>query len=453
MKSLRSILVFSLALCGTWLAFGRLAQTETVEPKSTPPKLVVHEWGTFTSFSGSNGIKLEFRPLETSDLPEFVYTRARQSGIWFSKAWLPAIQRMETPVTYFYTPVERDVQVRVEFPQGLLTEFYPPVRKFAPQDPKDPEAAPPLKNSMLDWGTVHLIPTDLLQAHVQDPELARRIGRHVADTMVPPTGSSRHYDAARRTDSAIVQVRHTATAGSHIPPGDYFEKFLFYRGLGNFDLPLVLTAESQNQFALTNNGADEVRSLFLVTVKGEQLWFKRFDRVGPGSTLNLALPREPSKLEELIAAVERSIVAEGLYELEAHAMVDTWRQSWFGEEGTRLFYVVPARMTNELLPLHITPTPDETVRVLVGRMEIMTPSQEQHILDLVKRSLTTRKTTPENPEDASANKVLTELQSLGRLAEPALVRAQHVSTDGDLQQEAIRLIGELRAAQTKEAGG
>ncbi len=26
-------------------------------------RLVVHEWGTFTNFSGSDGVKLEYRPL------------------------------------------------------------------------------------------------------------------------------------------------------------------------------------------------------------------------------------------------------------------------------------------------------------------------------------------------------------------------------------------------------
>src|SRR6266480_1526936 len=37
--------------------------------------LVVHEWGTFTSISGVDGVALEWRPLNGStDLPGFVHT-------------------------------------------------------------------------------------------------------------------------------------------------------------------------------------------------------------------------------------------------------------------------------------------------------------------------------------------------------------------------------------------
>src|SRR2546422_8767777 len=38
-------------------------------------RLVVHEWGTFTSIAGKDGVALEWRPLNGStDLPKFVYT-------------------------------------------------------------------------------------------------------------------------------------------------------------------------------------------------------------------------------------------------------------------------------------------------------------------------------------------------------------------------------------------
>ncbi len=100
---------------------------------SPPGKLIVHEWGTFTSFSGGNGVELEFRPLVTSDLPRFIMNPYSQPGSPISfliKDRFTALQRMETPVTYFYTDVPRVVNVRVDFPQGSLTEWYPVVKKF-----------------------------------------------------------------------------------------------------------------------------------------------------------------------------------------------------------------------------------------------------------------------------------------------------------------------------------
>jgi hypothetical protein len=65
-------------------------------------------------------------------------------------------------------------------------------------------------------------------------------------------------------------------------------------------------------------------------------------------------------------------IANGLYEKEAQAMVDTWSDSWF-EEGARLLYIVPRQAVDAILPLSITPAPLDVARVLVGRMELVTP--------------------------------------------------------------------------------
>src|SRR4029077_9859924 len=102
------------------------------EPKPAQSgRLIVHEWGTFTNFSGSDGLQMDFRPLVDSDLPPFVLDRARQAQVFYpsvyAKGMYLARQRMETPVTYFYTDTPREVDVQVAFPQGLLTEFFPPV--------------------------------------------------------------------------------------------------------------------------------------------------------------------------------------------------------------------------------------------------------------------------------------------------------------------------------------
>ena len=63
------------------------------------------------------------------------------------------------------------------------------------------------------------------------------------------------------------------------------------------------------------------------------------------------------------------LMTHGLYSREAQAMIDTWRDSWFGE-GTRLFYIVPRATIDSILPLEINPNPTETVRVFVGRIEL-----------------------------------------------------------------------------------
>jgi hypothetical protein len=479
MKPLAVLAASFVLLTGVTLAVGTRPQSESnASPLScapspageAPPPLVVHEWGTFTSFSGSDGVKLEFRPLVDQDLPRFVVGNVPSAILLFIKPNIRAIQRMETPVTYFYTPVERDVSVKVEFPEGLLTEYYPPVRSVGPRresagDQKpvwdqvpvaseevfrnwnSPASAPQgesLKGGMLDWGQVHLIPTSALRARVADEELAQRLGRHIERLMLEPANGFPHYEFARETDSAIVQFRQ----GDGAAAIDHFEKFLFYRGLGNFELPLTLSETADGTFVLDNRGNEEIRSLFLVSVKGELVRFRRYDRSAPGSRITLRQSKRSSTVDDLAAAMVESLQAEGLYEKEARAMVKCWRSSWFGEEGTRLLYMVPGAITDQLLPLHVDPQPDEVVRVLVGRMEIMPTSQEQQILELVSRSAAAREKTAVDQSQRFQSPVLKQLRSMGRLAEPALVRVRNITNEQSTRAEATRLISELRETQS-----
>src|SRR5437868_10670721 len=87
---------YAMCLCGALLAVHAHAATN----------YVAHEWGTFTSVQGSDGNLLLWHALQTSELPGFVYNwnrpgmnRGRMIG---GKGVLTTLQRMETPVIYFY---------------------------------------------------------------------------------------------------------------------------------------------------------------------------------------------------------------------------------------------------------------------------------------------------------------------------------------------------------------
>jgi hypothetical protein len=416
-------------------------------------ELIVHEWGTFTSFSGSDGVRLEFRPLIDEDLPPFVFDRFLQSGVSnpFLKSRVRARMRMETPVTYFYTERERDVNVHVEFPNGLLTEFYPPVAHMAP-DFKLFERIP-ITNSMLDWDRIHLIPTDRLQADVNDPQLRRLLEKRMIAGLVPPDNNSHnHYYHARETDSALVQVHRGPPADPKkrpfAPTGDFFEKFLFYRGIGNFDLPLQLKARGEGRYELLNAGPDPIRSLLLVTVDGSDVRFTELAEIQSGGRLPLKQSLKPSTVDQLGETVAAALVREGLYNKEAWAMVNTWKSSWFGENGTRLLYMLPQRITDEILPLKIEPSPDETVRVLVGRMEILSPEDETRIVELIRKSAAERQAAYRTSKSAGkppSYRWPPELAQWGRLAEPALARARAISDDPVVRSESTLLLLDLEA--------
>ena len=194
---------------------------------------------------------------------------------------------------------------------------------------------------------------------------------------LPPVDANNHYGRARETDSAIVETVD-AEHGSH------FEKFLFYRGLGNFELPMKLTALGNDRFEITNSGDEASGALLLMRIENGLVRFTRIDpdprplddrshAAGQRSRPSTSLPRRRFASSRPRACTKRKSLA----------MVNTWRSSWFGENGTRLLYLVPGKQTDELLPLKVEPAPDEQVRVLVGRLETITPEDCQR---LVRRS-------------------------------------------------------------------
>jgi hypothetical protein len=89
-------------------------------------------------------------------------------------------------------------------------------------------------------------------------------------------------------------------------------------------------------------------------------------------------PLLTSNVDTLAIDLEGILVKQGLYPDEAHAMVETWKGSWF-EEGSRLIYIVPRGFIDKVLPLTIAPSPDQIVRVFVGRLEILTPATTQAV--------------------------------------------------------------------------
>src|ERR1700730_3200507 len=95
------------------------------ENHSTPlltNDLTVHEWGTFTSVAGEDGLAVVWDSLACpNDLPGFVNDFGYRGFKWR----LQGTVRMETPVMYFYSPRELTANVMVRFPHGLITEWYP----------------------------------------------------------------------------------------------------------------------------------------------------------------------------------------------------------------------------------------------------------------------------------------------------------------------------------------
>jgi hypothetical protein len=304
--------------------------------------LVVHEWGTFSSFSGSDGTLLRFHP-ENTDLPPFVH----RGGARLKQAY-SGIVSLETPVVYFYADRPVTAEVQAAFPAGVFTEWFP-------------QAVRPANGKALTWPAVRVRPGET--------------------GPLPAAPGASHYYAAREVDAAPLEVV-TQKDGREVRER---EQFLFYRGVGDLRPPLAVTALGSGSFTLRATGDEPIPGLVLVEAKAGAVRCRQLSPLAAGASVEANLPTAWSAPDSLRAALVAMLVKAGLFEREARAMVKTWESAWFGDEGARVLYVLPAGWTERSLPLRVTPQPEALVRVLVGRHDILTPERERAIDSIVRQ--------------------------------------------------------------------
>ena len=327
----------------------------TTDDIRSPQGLTVHEWGTFTSVAGIDGMAVDWRPAGgPTDLPCFVALSDSSN----TKAVGPASVlggregegkiRMETPVLYFYSPQETTVNVRVAFPHGLITEYYPTVAKIGPSN-----LAAAIQNlrsatGTIEWNNVKVMPG--------------------ASESFPLEAKRSHYYAARQTESNPVQV------------GTQKEKFLFYRGIASFQPPIAARVNAST-IEISNLGDEQVPGIVLFENRDGKIGYTVVRDLDKQATIER--PQLTSDLASLQQSLEVLLVAQGMYPAEARAMVATWRDTWF-EKGTRVFYIVPPRTVDAILPLSIEPKPAHVARAFVGRMEIITTEIQKEVLTAIR---------------------------------------------------------------------
>ncbi len=365
-------------------------------------KVVVHEWGTFTSVAGADGASLDWRPLAgPSDLPSFVYDiSGSPKGLRHGqpinacnhkepnscKGCTEGTIRMETPVLYFYSDRETTMSVKVDFPKGRITEWYPAARNV---------------DRGIAWGQIRILPK--------------------AEMSFPTEKGDSHYYPARETDANPIRV-----CGGKNPE---HEKFLFYRGVGTFDLPLKVT-QSGDKITVRNVGKEQIDQVVLFENRGGKIGYRIHCYLKDEVTLDR--PEPGYTIDQLTSDLMKILTQQGLYEREAKAMIKTWSGSWF-EPGLRVFYTVPKMATAWTLPLTLSPAPAELKRVLVGRAEIITPEMETAIAGI---AATLGSDTIEARESATK-----ALAAYGRFAEPVLKKILASTKDPEVQVRIRQLIG------------
>jgi hypothetical protein len=332
---------------------------------------------------------------EEEALPSFVYGRSRigtplQDPGGKAMETLPTgvTQKLETPVLYFYGAAKKGVRARVDFPTGVVSQWFPRETRFGPA-----------------MGSV-TVPGGGFMEWVFD---------------MVPDATDRDFPSVRPDDIWVPSRRVSAVP---IAVGAERERFIFYRGLGAFELPLHMTVDATDRITIQNHSSDASPALFLLRVHpggGAVVPLGKLAGGGVLSNVPSPISGKERNLDEYVADAQTQIAAAlvqtGLYPDEARAMVDTWSKSYFKSEGLRILYVVPRAWTDKLLPLQVEPTPAELVRTLVGRVELLAPSEEQTILARV------------NEAAAHALPPSSFILDMGRLAEPKLRRVLQLTTD------------------------
>jgi hypothetical protein len=404
-RTRRAFLLTATALA-TAVAVG-LAGEDVPAPRADD-RFVVHEWGTFTSVQGQDGVALEGLAREEETLPEFVCSRSKIRACPLrEKGWkgleVPAdhvTQKMETPVLYFRSATSRKARVRVDFVQGLISQWYPvsdllgPPEKTADEGPLD---LAKVDRSFVQWD-VEVLPT----------------GAPRPDE-VPSVDAKDPWSFAREVDASWVRTLPRKGADRAGPVEA--ERYLFYRGLGRFTTPLSATAGPGATFVLANRGDVAIESPIVMEVKGDKARMTEVDAIAAGGERKAQLqggawwgPLD-DVVEKLQALLQSRLRGAGLAGDEARAMVRTWSRSWFRCEGTRVLWIVPRPRVDALLPLSIDPAPDELVRVLVGRLEVITPEVEAEDYEAILDN---------SRGGAEPTKGLATLRTRGRFLEPHL---------------------------------
>jgi hypothetical protein len=345
--------------------------------QASPDQLVVHEWGTFTSLQDEAGRTLSHINTDDEPVPPFVHGLGRGfKGLLLSPTEMPPplaqgapvghpqiTMRLETPVTYFHLPQgmkRAALDVAVEFNGGWLTEFYPAGVTLADGKPFAFPKYPQLTEKTvgrLEWKNV------IVGGEAKGPKTTEHV-----------------WLAPRDVRAANVTV------------GKHGERFLFYRGVAKLDAPLrVIQHPERDRVEIGGEfGGGGGRDGKLPP----RLWYVDIrpdgscafdtvsstaeypDRVVALTRMTFADADYAPDATALRTAMHERLISEGLFDDEARAMLATWELSYFKSPGTRLFFMVPPAWTERVLPLTLS-QPADVTRVMVGRIELITPRHRE----------------------------------------------------------------------------
>jgi len=322
-------------------------------------EFAVHEWGVFTVFNDLKYANAN-RKAEWASLPEFFYRQFPSVRLrWEPAAW-------DKPILYFYcTRPTLKVEVKVTFAEGAPVAWWPccasPVDQGIARAPKGGET--PVFRS-LHW-SAWLGERPPAPAHgLRDEAVPQQ-----AKEFDLPAGS--WLLGARLKEASPVSV-----VGSKVQRGAPWtttqretERFLYYDGLVPAPNGLRCVSAAKDSLTVKNAGELPIRDLFVVDrrrAEGRTIGFAHVAgpvAAGEEQQLPLTSLSAPNAVATARDTVRKALVAAGLFEAEAAAILKIWDQGLFGAPGVTAFYLLSQPEYDKMLPLEIKPAPRKLVRV------------------------------------------------------------------------------------------
>jgi hypothetical protein len=220
--------------------------------------------------------------------------------------------KMETPVLYFYSEPGLDITAKVGFKGGTISQWFPE-RSSGEANPVGPVvdmAATPYESG-ITW-KAKVLP----RGTVKDPT-------HAATTA---EWTSPHY-----TNSNLIEG----------PQGE-IEKFLFYRGLGNFPMSVSLRFDDKGDLVVKNGGDEAIPYLMVYDHTQSDsigfpadVWWQGPMAAGEAKVLPKPTPIEYPASMAAMDSLHIAMVKAGLYDDEARALLNTWYNGYFIENGLK----------------------------------------------------------------------------------------------------------------------
>ena len=377
------------------------------DPNPSAKGLVLHEWGVYRVNEDADFASADMRSI-WDDLPPFVYGHIKGRAV--PQHW-GAIEIFDRPIIFFHAETPTVLRLKVDFPGGMAGVWYPATERPAVMGlEKQPQP-----NASLEWAL----------------GVKRCPQGWSPKSPTPVEIPDKHWFARLR------QVKSDEIFSHYSPnPNDVErERFVYYDGLFPQGKWVNLTVQN-DRISLTNRVKHPVFDATIVDRRdGGKVRIGRIARLNAGETIkDVALTEVDASrfTSDAAGTLGNQLVAAGLFEEEARALIDLWKRELFETSGLNLFYRIPQEEYDARLPLTWTPKPESVVRVGLIYHGHLEPDFAERVLELVKKL--------DAPKFADRDAAMKALLSIGPAA---LVQLQRLREQKDLSVEVRERVDSL----------